>query len=236
MISVCLFGSLAPRLCGQERARIGLVLSGGGMRGLAHIGVLDWLEKNRIPVDYVAGTSMGGVIGGFYATGMTPLEIRRLITDLDWNKLLTGPPTYDELTIRRKEDKRTYPALLEFGFRGGLRMPRAVNSGHYIGLTIDRITLPYGTIHSFNELPIPFMCVATDMLAAQAVVLKDGSLGQALRATMAMPGVFAPVEIGQRVLADGGLVNNVPSDVIRQMGADVIIAVNVTTPLLGRAY
>jgi NTE family protein len=234
MISVCLSGPLQlEMLYGQQKPRIGLALSGGGARGLAHIGVLDWIERNRIPVDYVAGTSMGGVIGGFYASGMTPVEIRRFITALDWDKLLTGPPSYDELSMRRKEDRRAYPASLEFGLRGGLRLPRAVNPGQYIGLTIDRVTLPYGSIQSFDELPIPFMCVAADLLTAETVVLKDGSLAQALRATMAMPGIFAPVEIGKRVLVDGGLVNNIPSDLLRQLGADVVIAVNAGSPLLG---
>jgi NTE family protein len=213
------------------RRRIGLVLSGGGARGLAHIGVLEWLEQHRIPVDYIAGTSMGGLVGGLYATGMRPEEIRRLASTLDWDKLLSGPPSYNELSFRRKEDRRAYPTILEFGWRNGLRLPRAINPTHYVGLLLDRLTLPYSTVPSFDDLPIPFRCVATDMIAAQPVVLKDGSLAQALSATMAIPGIFTPVEIEGKVLADGGLLDNVPSDVVQAMGADLIIAVNVGTPL-----
>lgn len=213
------------------RRRIGLVLSGGGARGLAHIGVLEWLEEHRIPVDYIAGTSMGGVVGGLYATGMSPEEIRRLVSTLDWNKLLSGPPGYNELSFRRKEDRRAYPTLLEFGWRDGLRLPLAINPAHYIGLLLDRLTLPYSTVASFDDLPIPFNCVATDMIAAQPVVLKNGSLAQALSATTAVPGIFTPVEIDGKVLADGGLLDNIPSDVARAMGADLILAVNVGAPL-----
>ena len=212
-----------------ERRRIGLVLSGGGARGLAHIGVLEWLEQHRVPVDYIAGTSMGGLVGGLYATGMTPAEINRLTSTLDWDKLLRGRPSYNELSFRRKEDRRAYPNAFEFGWR--LRLPPAVNPGHYIGLLLDRLTLPYSTVPSFDDLPIPFRCVATDMIAAEPVVLKDGPLTQALRATIAIPGIFMPVEIAGKVLADGGLLDNVPSDIVQTMGADLIIAVNVGTPL-----
>jgi NTE family protein len=222
---------IEPQLAAQERAKIGLALSGGGARGFAHIGVLEWFEEHRIPVDYIAGTSMGGLVGGLYATGMSPAEMRRLLATRDWDRLLSGPPTYDELSFRGKEDRRAYPTPLEFGLRHGLRLPRGINAGHYIGLTIDRLTLPHSALKSFDDLPIPFRCVATDMIAAKPVILKDGSLSQALRATMAIPGVFTPTEIGGRVLADGGLLNNVPSDVVKDMGADVIIAVNVGTPL-----
>src|SRR5215467_3306159 len=214
-----------------ERHRIGLVLGGGGARGLAHIGVLRWLEEHRIPVDYIAGTSMGGLVGGLYATGMPLAEIRRLVSTLDWDKLLSGPPSYNELSFRRKEDRRAYPSALEFGWRDGLRLPQSINPGHYVGLLLDRLTLPYSTVPSFDDLPTPFRCVATDMIAAQPVVLKDGSLAQALRATMAIPGIFTPIEIGGKVLADGGLLDNVPSGVVQAMGADLIIAVNVGTPL-----
>src|SRR5690242_19922250 len=147
-------GNTTPPNSQPERRRIGLVLSGGGARGLAHIGVLEWLEQHHIPVDYVAGTSMGGLIGGLYATGMPPEEIRRIASTVDWDKLLSGPPSYNELSFRRKEDRRAYPSTLEFGWHDGLRLPRAVNPGHYVGLLLDRLTLPYSTITSFGDLPI----------------------------------------------------------------------------------
>lgn len=215
----------------QERPKIGLALSGGGARGLAHIGVLEWFEEHRIPVDFVAGSSMGGFVGGLYAMGMSPSEMRRLIAGLDWDTLLSGPPGYDELTFRRKEDRRAYPTALEFGLRRGLQLPRAINFGHYVGLELDRLTLAYSTVPNFDALPTPFRCVATDMIAAEPVVLRDGSLSQALRATIAIPGVLAPADVGGRVLADGGLLDNLPTGVVKDMGANVIIAVNVGTPL-----
>jgi NTE family protein len=174
---------------------------------------------------------MGGLVGGLYATGMSAEEIRKLVSTLDWDKLLSSSPSYNELSFRRKEDRRAYPTAFEFGWRDGLRLPQAINPGHYVGLLLDRLTLPYSMVSSFDDLPTPFRCVATDMIAAQPVVLKDGSLAQALRATMAIPGIFTPVEIGGKVLADGGLLNNIPSDVVHAMGADRIIAVNVGTPL-----
>jgi NTE family protein len=215
----------------KSRPKIGLALSGGGARGLAHIGVLEWFEEHRIPVDYIAGTSMGGLVGGLYAMGMSAAEIRAFVTALDWDQALSGPPGYAELSFRRKEDRRSYPTDLELGGRGGVRLPVGVNSGHYINQIFDRVTLPYFGIKNFDELPIPFACVATDMLAAEQVVIKRGLLTQALRATMSIPGVFTPVEIDGRVLADGGLLNNIPTDVVREMGADYIIAVNIGTPL-----
>src|SRR6185503_5540538 len=214
-----------------QRPKIGLALSGGGARGFAHIGVLEWFEQNHIPVDYVAGTSMGGLIGALYAMGMTPDEMRAFAGTIDWDKVLQGPPAYDELSFRRKEDRRAYPSTIELGAKNGLSVPVGINPGHQINLVFDRLTLPYSTIKSFDDLPIPFRCVATDMVAAEPVVLKDGSLADALRATMAIPGVFTPVEVDGRVLADGGLLNNIPVDVVKAMGADIVIAVNVGTPL-----
>jgi NTE family protein len=214
-----------------RRPKIGLALSGGGARGFAHIGVLEWIEQHRIPIDYVAGTSMGGLIGALYAMGMTPAEMRDFAEKIDWDKVLSGAPSYDELSFRRKEDRRTYPTDFELGVKGGLRVPVGVNPGHQINLIFDRMALPYSTITDFEDLPIPFACVATDMVAAEPVILKSGSLANALRATMAIPGVFTPLEINGRVLADGGLLNNIPVDVVKAMGADVVIAINVGTPL-----
>jgi NTE family protein len=157
--------------------------------------------------------------------------MRAFADKIDWDKILSGPPAYDELSFRRKEDRRTYPTDLELGIKGGLRVPVGVNPGHQINLVFDRVTLPYSAIRDFEDLPIPFACVATDMIAAEPVILKSGSLAHALRATMAIPGVFTPVELDGRVLADGGLLNNIPVDVVKAMGADVVIAVNVGTPL-----
>jgi NTE family protein len=207
--------------------KIGLALEGGGAMGLAHIGVLKWFEEHHIPVDYVAGTSMGGLVGGFYATGMTPDELKTLIDGMDWRKILGDRTPYEDLAFRRKEDQRAYPNSLIFGLRKGLTLPAGLNAGHQIGLIIDRMTLPYDEIPSFDALPTPFRCVATDLVSRKSHVFQDGSLAVALRATMSIPGAFSPVHDGKAVYVDGGLLDNLPTDVVRQMGAEIVIAVHL---------
>jgi NTE family protein len=211
----------APLLATQDRPqgrpRIGVALEGGGALGLAHIGVLEWFEEHHIPVDYVAGTSMGGLVGGFYATGMSPTELKKLIAGVDWNAVLGDATPYEDLSYRRKEDQRAYPNAFILGLRNGLSLPAGLNSGHQIGLLIDRITLPYYKLESFHTLPTPFRCVATDIVSGKQVVFEQGSLAEALRSTMSIPGAFAPVVDKDRVLVDGGLVNNLPTDVVKQM-------------------
>ncbi len=220
----------------KKRPRIGLVLSGGGARGFAHVGVLKVLEENQIPVDYVAGASMGALVGALYATGRTPVEMEKLIETLDWDELLRGKPAFDELTYRRKQDRRNLPGAITLGGKTiDLKLPNSLNPGHEIGLILDRLMLPYGDNTDFDNLPIPFRCVATDLVNAETVVLKEGSLAQALRATMAIPAVFAPVELNGRILADGGILNNIPTDVAKNMGADIILVVNIETQLGDRS-
>jgi NTE family protein len=211
----------------RPRPKIGVALEGGGAMGLAHIGVLKWFEEHHIPVDYVAGTSMGGLVGGFYATGMTPDELKTLIDGMDWRKILGDRTPYEDLSFRRKEDQRAYPNSLIFGLRDGLSLPAGLNAGHQIGLLIDRVTLPYDEVPSFDSLPVPFRCVATDLVSKKAHVFKDGSLAVALRATMSIPGAFSPVHDGKAVFVDGGLLDNLPTDVVRQMGAEIVIAVHL---------
>ncbi|MFI5057601.1 MAG: patatin-like phospholipase family protein [Candidatus Acidiferrales bacterium] len=218
-------GEQAP----ARRARIGVALEGGGALGLAHIGVLEWFEEHHIPVDYLAGTSMGGMVGGFYATGKSPAELKKLIEGVDWDRLLGDRTPYEDLSYRRKEDQRAYPNSLIFGLRNGLSLPAGLNAGHQISLLIDRETLPYFDVGSFDALPVPFRCVATDLVSGRQVVFDQGPLAEALRATMSIPGVFTPVTVGDKVLVDGGLVNNLPTDVVRQMGADIVIAVHLET-------
>src|SRR6266446_5373431 len=211
----------------RVRPKIGVALEGGGAMGLAHIGVLKWFEEHHIPVDYVAGTSMGGLVGGFYATGMSPDDLQTLIEGMDWRKILGDRTPYEDLAFRRKEDQRAYPNSLIFGLRGGLRLPAGLNAGHQIGLIIDRMALPYHGLPPFDELPVPFRCVATDLVSGKPYVFKDGSLAVALRATMSIPGAFSPVHDGQTVFVDGGLTNNLPTDVVREMGAEIVIAVHL---------
>ena len=177
----------------NARPRIGVALEGGGALGLAHIGVLEWFEAHHIPVDYVAGTSMGGLVGGFYATGMSPAEMKKFIAEVDWNAVLRDATPYEDLSFRRKEDQRAYPNAFVLGLRNGLSLPAGLNSGHQIGLLIDRVTLPYYKLESFETLPTPFRCVATDLVSGKEVVFDQGSLALALRSTMSIPGAFAPV-------------------------------------------
>jgi NTE family protein len=217
-----------------HRPRIGLALSGGGARGLAHIGVLKWMDENHIPIDSVAGTSMGGIVGAMYATGMSPAEMQKFVENIQWDEALLNESSYDQLSYRRKQDRRDYLVGPELGLKHGLNGPNGFNPRQGLGLIVDRIAFPYSTIASFDDLPIPFRCVATDMLEGKPVVLKDGSLALALQATGAIPGVFTPVEINDKVLADGGLVENIPTGVARLMNADVVIAVDIGTPLGGR--
>jgi NTE family protein len=219
--------SFAQESTTPRRPKIGLVLEGGAALGLAHIGVLRWLEEHRIPVSYVAGTSMGGLVGGLYATGHSPEDCRKLIEGVDWGQVLGGQTPFEDLVFRRKEDERDYPNSMEFGLREGIRFPEGFNSGHQVGLILDRVSLPYSEVKSFDELPIPFACVGTDLVSRKDYVFREGSLSQALRSTMSLPGIFSPVRTEGHIFADGGLLNNLPVDVAKSMGADLVIAVHL---------
>src|SRR5262245_19036187 len=162
---------------------------------------------------------------------MSPDEIADLLNSIKWNEILSSGPSYKQLAYRRKEDRRFFQTGIELGLRHGVSLPAGLSTDHYIGLLFDRLTLPYSGIASFDELPIPYRCVATDFLKAQQVVLKDGPLSLAMRATMSIPGVFSPVMREERVLVDGGLLNNIPTDVMRELNPDVVIAVDVGTSL-----
>jgi NTE family protein len=210
-----------------KRPKLGLVLEGGAALGLAHIGVLQWLEEHRIPISYVAGTSMGGLVGGMYATGYSPAGIREVVDTIDWNEVLRGHVPYRDLSFRRKQDAEQYPNGLEFGIKNGIRFPEGFNPGHQVGLTLDRIALPYSEMKSFDDLPIPFACMATDLVSGKEYVFRKGSLARALRATMSLPGIFTPVRTDNSVLVDGGLLENLPVDVAKEMGAGLIIAVHL---------
>lgn len=211
----------------KPRPKIGLALEGGGALGLAHIGVLEWLEENHIPVDYIAGTSMGGLIGGFYSTGSTPKQLRELMANLDWEATFAPSATFADLSFRRKEDQRAYPNSLVLGLREGATLPAGLSAGQQVNLLIEKQTLAYSRVKNFDDLPIPFRCVATDLVSGKKVTFHDGTLAERLRATMSLPGVFSPVRSGDQVLVDGGLVDNLPTDAVREMGAEVVIAVHL---------
>ena len=220
-----------------ERPRIGLVLSGGGARGAAHIGVIQALEEMRIPVDAVAGTSMGAVVGGLYAAGLSGDEIAEVFRTLDWQDMLRDRAPRRDLVYRRKQDDRGILAKSALGFREGegVVLPLGLVQGQKITQVLRQATLRVGDVQDFDRLPIPFRALATDLETGDPVVLRSGDLATVLRASMSAPGVLAPVEIGGRLLVDGGLVDNLPVGLARDMGVDVLIAVDVSFPLATRA-
>src|SRR5688572_10653240 len=151
-----------------KAASVGVALEGGGALGLAHIGVLRWMEEHRIPVDYMAGTSMGGLVGGMYSTGMTPAELEKMVLGINWERVLGEQISYRDLIYRRKQDRHDFQNGLEFGLKGGFSVPGGLNSGQEITLLLDRHALPYSGLKSLNELPIPFRCVAADLNTGKA--------------------------------------------------------------------
>jgi NTE family protein len=211
------------------KPKIGLVLEGGGALGLAHIGVIQWLEEHRIPISYIAGTSMGGLVGGVYATGRNPAEVRDLVESINWNDVLSGLVPFSNLTFRRKQDSVVYPGSIEFGIRKGIQFPEGFNTGQEVQFILDRVALPYSTIQNFDQLPIPYACVATDLVTSKKFVFREGNFATAMRSTMSLPGFFSPVHVDGHVFADGGLLDNLPVDVAKQMGADITLAVYLET-------
>ena len=218
-----------------RKPRVGLVLSGGGARGLTHVGVLKMLEEMKVPVDMVVGTSMGAIIGGLYAAGMGAGDLERELLKVDWGDVFERRAPRQLLSQRRKEEDFELSPVLEIGFRDGeFRLPTGAVSTRSLELLLRRYTLSTRLLATFDGLPTPFRAVATDMETGKAVVLDHGDLAAAMRASMSVPGVFAPLDLNGQILGDGGLVNNLPVDVARRMGADVVIAVNIGTPLAGR--
>ncbi|HJS74595.1 MAG TPA: patatin-like phospholipase family protein, partial [Vicinamibacteria bacterium] len=176
------FGALllaALSLEAAERPKLGLALGGGAARGIAHIGLLQWLEEHRIPVDFIAGTSMGGLVGGAYASGMSPEELRDLMRDADWDLIFLADSPFKYKTFRRKEDAREFPSTIELGLKNGIRFPGGLNAGQGVQSMLDRIAAPYPFLESFDELPTPFRAVATDLDKAEIVILDRGSLAEA---------------------------------------------------------
>jgi NTE family protein len=219
----------------KARPKVGLVLSGGGARGLTHIGVLKVLHEMRVPIDYIAGTSMGAIVGGLYASGMTPDQMQKQLGAVSWPTLLSDTPERTDVSFRRKEELAAFPLAFELGYKDGeFLWFKGALSGSNLELFLHELTRNVDNIQDFNKLPIPYRAVATNMITGKEVVFDSGRLYQAMRASMSVPGMFAPVEIDGRILGDGGLVNNLPVDLVRAMGADIVIAVNIGTPLMSR--
>ena len=219
----------------QARPRIGLVLSGGGARGIAHVGVLKILERERIPIDVISGTSMGAIVGGLYASGMSAAQIEAELLKVNWSEVFTNRVDRTLLSQRLKEDDFKLSPALEFGMNNGeLRAPMSALYGRGFEALLRRYTMPVRNLTDFSKLPIPFRAVATNMESGKQVVLGSGDLAHALRSSMSVPGVFAPTEFDGQILGDGMLVDNLPVDVAKAMGADVLIAVNIGATLAGR--
>ena len=216
------------------RPRIGLVLSGGGARGAAHIGVLKVLEELRVPVDIITGTSMGSIVGGSYASGQTVANMERDVANIKTDTLTRDRPPRAEISIHLKQEDWLDYIGPQFGLRdGSLLLPKGAITGVALEAVLRDLALAKGD-WDFDKLPIPFRAIATDVVSGQMTVLKSGDLATAMRASMSVPGAIAPVQIDGKMLVDGGLTRNLPVDVARAMGAEVIIAVNLGTPLLQR--
>ena len=214
---------------------VGVVLGGGGARGSAHVGVLKVLEEMRIPIAYITGNSMGAIVGGLYASGMTPDEIGRELKEMDWDDVFSDAPARPERSFRRKRDDDLYLIGARIGYRdGSLHFPLAFIQGQKFDLNLNRLTEHVAGVSDFDRLPIPFHAVATDIETGRQVVLRSGNLARAIRASMAVPGGFAPVEIDGRLLVDGLVADNVPVSAVRAMGAKRVIVIDVGTPLLSR--
>ena len=217
-----------------SRPKIGLALSGGGARGAAHIGVMRVLEENNVPIDYIAGTSMGSIVGGLYSSGMALDEIETALGSIDWDAVFHDFPPRSDRSFRRKRDDDLYLVRAKPGFNDGeLDLPRGLVQGQKIDLELSRLVLPVASVVNFDDFMIPFRAVATDIATGEEVVIGFGNLAFAIRASMSIPAAFAPVvDDDGRLLVDGGTANNLPVSVVRDMGADIVIAVDISTPLL----
>ncbi|TVQ41120.1 MAG: hypothetical protein EA370_02675 [Wenzhouxiangella sp.] len=227
-VLLCVFLAGLASLSHAEPERIGLVLGGGGARGAAHVGVLKVLEEQGIAVDFIVGTSMGAIVGSLYASGYRADDIETILNEIDWPATLRDQSGRELQSPQRKADAALIPSSLEIGIgRDGLRTPQGLLQGQNLGLLLRQLLLPVSHIGDFDQLPIPFRAVAADLVTGEAVVIGTGDLVDAVRASMSVPGAFQPIRIGDRLLVDGGVVDNVPVDVARAMGADRLIVVDV---------
>jgi len=232
LVIVLLFNCLGPgETSAQEKPKIGLVLSGGGAKGLAHIGILKSLEEAGITPDFITGTSMGSIMGGLYAIGYTADEIKQIALEADWDQLLSNKSNLNEVVFEEKDYYNRYISELNID---GLKfeLPRGLIEGQKLSNMLSNLTRPVHSLNDFSRLPIPYACVAADIETGLGVVLNSGSLARSMRASMAIPSIFTPVEIDEKLLVDGGLVRNFPVEENLEMGADFIIGVFVGNQLL----
>src|SRR4030042_908520 len=216
----------------QTRPKIGLALGGGGAKGTAHVGVLKVLEELKIPIDCIAGTSMGALVGSLYASGMSAAKIEEVLTTVDWDDLFNNDPPRKDIEFRRKQEDLSYLSKISVGIKDGkVALPKALTSGQKIGVFFQALMLPVAGITDFDKLPIPYRAVAADLETGEMVAIGTGNLADAARASMSVSGVFPPVEVNGRYLTDGGIVRNLPVEVVRKMCSDIVIAVDVGKPL-----
>lgn len=224
----------------KERPKVGLVLSGGGAKGAAHVGVLKYLEDNGIPIDYIAGTSMGSVVGGMYALGYSTDEILDVLSSADWNRLISNEVDRRKISFTRKLENETMAFTVPFSLKHKEDMqsrtfknslPKGFVTGDNIINLFNSLAVGYADSLSFGQLPIPFLCIATDMLSGEAAVLDKGEFTKALRASMAIPVLFDPVKMNQTLYTDGGLTCNFPAEQCKAMGADYVIGVSMSPGL-----
>lgn len=215
----------------ERRKKVGVVLSGGGAKGMAHIGALKVIEDAGIPIDYIVGTSMGAIIGGLYSIGYTPQQLDSMVRKQNWQFLLSDHIERREMNLMEREAEETYVISVPFSKNAIKEVTGGLIKGHNIDNLFSELTLGYHDSISFDSLPIPFACVSENLVLGEEYVFREGILSTAMRASMAIPGVFTPVRLNDMVLIDGGVVNNYPVDVARQMGADVIIGVDVQSEL-----
>lgn len=242
LLTLPCFGNIAVSASAQKisstepattnRAKIGLVLSGGGARGFAHIGVLKVLEENNIPIDYIVGTSMGSIVGGLYAIGLSPEEIEKGVKGIAWEKVFNDFAYREYETFRRKRSDFDFFNIHRIGITSdGLQLSPGLIEGQQIELALDRLAYPGFHINDYDDLRIPFRAVATNIENGEPFIIKNGNLARAMRASMSIPGALPPITIDNTLLVDGGIANNIPINIARDMGADIIIAVDVSAPL-----
>lgn len=219
----------------RGRPSVGLVLSGGGARGGAHIGVIKALQELRVPIDLIAGTSIGAVVGGFYVSGMTVADMEELVDNVEWEAAFLNVTPRRLKSFRRKRDDDLFLVDQKPGLNDGeFELPIGFVQGQVFDMILSRETLRASEVQDFDRLALPFRAVASDLATGKPVILSSGSLARALRASMSIPAALAPIEIDGQLLVDGGIAMNLPVEVAESMGADVLIAVDISAPLLTR--
>ena len=210
----------------HHRPKVGVVLSGGGAKGFAHIGALRVIEEAGIPIDFIAGTSMGSIVGGLYAVGYDPDMMQKLCTEQNWDLIIKDQIPRKFMPLDKRYHERHY--LVSVPLKNGkLKIKRSMVDGMYVNMLLTRLTMPAYKERDFDSLPVPFLCIGTDMITADPIEFRKGSLAQSIRSSMSIPFLFEPVEYDGYLLCDGGLTNNFPVQNVRAMGADIIIGVDL---------